>query len=711
MLRARFILIATAAAGLIATVSNGCGYLQNDCAEDKLGCGDGGGGGLDAAPLDATTVDVDSSPNYACCDGSEDSDAATPEDGGSDGGTCGPGTTSCAPGQGCVDLSSSVANCGACGHTCTAPPNGTPTCKSGSCGIQCSGSLELCNGACVDPTSTASCGGCNACSVPDGGYAVCDAGACVPECNVGLTDCTGACVDTTHSVAHCSANCQPCTTTQANAQPSCSNSTCGFTCNPNWFACNGTCHSTTAGPTDPCYVTEQFGVFVATNGSDATGNGTRAAPYATMGYAVQHAGGLPNVFTCQGTYPGQVSLGSSSPAITIYGGFNCSSATWTYAASAPQMVVVQPPAGTIPLVINSVTAAVTIANMTFKAANASGQDSAGNGLSSVAVFANASPNITMKGVSLQAGSAANGNGNTPPGANYSGGTAPAGESPQTGDAGTTAPGSLTCGDGTTSSGGAGGPTSPALGGANGSSNPVATTTPGYDGAGGGGGASVTSHCGFGNDGAQGAPGAMGNGALSWGTLSSTGWTPASGADGHNGSPGEGGGGGGGATLPLSAGASGGSGGCGGAGGHGGGGGGSSFALLALNSPVSLVSCTLSTSNAGSGGAGGAGQAGQSGGNGGVATLAGACSGGYGGNGGGGGGAGGGAAGLSVGVAYVGSSVPLLDSVTTFTGGGVSGQSTGGSGGGGGSNPVGSAQGGQAGSGGKAGSQAKLQVLN
>ncbi len=701
----------------IAVVEPACSWLSSPTCSDEHICGDTAGSDASVPPGDSGLIAIDaadSAPNYACCDGavSEDggnSDAAT-DAGGPDGGpTCGPGTSSCDGGQGCIDLNSSIENCGACGHTCTAPPNGTPTCTGGTCGITCESSLELCSGACVDPTSTSSCGGCNACPAPDGGYATCSSGTCGVACNAPLTDCSGVCLDTRSSVQHCGATCQPCTTTVANAAPSCSSGTCGFTCDaPNYFLCNGTCHSNTAGPTDSCYVTESFGVFVSPNGSDSSGKGTRAAPYATIGYAVQHAAGLPNVFTCQGTYTGQVNLGSSTPAITIYGGFSCPSATaWTYTASAPSMVTVATAAGTIPLVINGVTAAVTIANMTFKAANASGQDANGNGLSSIAAFANASPNITMNTVALQAGNATGGVSNASPSANYAGGTAPSGEGPSDPDAGTyPSGGSVQCLNGNTSGGGVGGPSSPTIGGGAGVWSPPGTTTTGYDGRAGGANCSPTA-----DPGASGAGGSAGTGASDWGTLNVSAanpWTPLAGAKGGYGNPGEGGGGGG--SLGGVAGSGGGSGGCGGTGGPAGGGGGSSFGLLASNSPVTLTGCTIKTGNGGGGGQGGSGEAGQAGGAPGQAGLGG-CSGQYGGNGGGGGGGGGGAGGLSVGIAYVGtfSSTPA-----SFAAGSAGTAGSGGAGGNPGTNFTSTLNPGSAGSSGspstKPGVAAAVQAL-
>ncbi|HUJ28667.1 MAG TPA: hypothetical protein VLW85_21745, partial [Myxococcales bacterium] len=48
---------------------------------------------------------------------------------------CSGGTSSCH--GACVNLSTSAANCGTCGNSCTAPAGATATCSSGSCGFTC----------------------------------------------------------------------------------------------------------------------------------------------------------------------------------------------------------------------------------------------------------------------------------------------------------------------------------------------------------------------------------------------------------------------------------------------------------------------------------------------------------------------------------------------------------------------------------------------
>jgi len=427
------------------------------------------------------------------------------------------------------------------------------------------------------------------------------------------------CVDTTSSADHCS-SCSNACPVPANGSATCVASTCGLACNNGFVLCESTCHADNGPPSDPCVVTEQFGVFVAPGG---TGTGTRAAPFGSIqaGLTAAQTQGLGRVYVCGGTLTGAVSFTSSSAAVTVYGGFQCSN--WSYAPTT-QHVVVAPTSG-IPLTFNGSSAAIAIENVEFDAVNASGTDAHGNGNSSIAAFAVNATNVSLVGVTLKAGNAVNGTNGGAPGSNYGGGnTAPSGEGPDTGDAGLTIGGAITCTDGTSSKGGSGGESSTAPGGVNsggpGISTPPATSSSaGFDGLGGNAGTSVTATCTPGHPGANGTAATAVSGATAWGTLSSSGWTPASGTNGADGDPGQGGGGGGGSTVPDLAGGSGGSGGCAGTGGIAGAGGGSSFALLSLNSAISLTaSCVLAAGNAGSGGAGTGGENGQNGGAGGSA---------------------------------------------------------------------------------------------
>ncbi len=111
----------------------------------------------------------------------------------------------------------SAAHCGACGRGCSAAPNTTATCSSGTCGTQCVAGFGDCdgnaaNGCEVDlRASVAHCGTCgNACAPPNA-TAACSAGVCaVASCNVGRGNCdanvTNGCeTDLATSATNCGA--------------------------------------------------------------------------------------------------------------------------------------------------------------------------------------------------------------------------------------------------------------------------------------------------------------------------------------------------------------------------------------------------------------------------------------------------------------------------------------------------------------------------
>ena len=103
---------------------------------------------------------------------------------------------------GCVDLSSNVYNCGACGAYCDG------NCVLAQCeapGYPCEDvGLISCTGYCANPESDTDCGTCgNACDLQNG--EVCARGACeVGTCeDLGLTSCDTGCADTNTDTNNC----------------------------------------------------------------------------------------------------------------------------------------------------------------------------------------------------------------------------------------------------------------------------------------------------------------------------------------------------------------------------------------------------------------------------------------------------------------------------------------------------------------------------
>ena len=201
---------------------------------------------------------------------------------------CGPKSdhTKTLCGKTCVNTKTDTANCGSCGHTCTAPANGSVTCTSGSCVSTCNAGYKLCNGSCIPndqccggcptgqtccngttcvntSTDTSNCGSCgHTCTAPANGSVTCTSGSCVSTCNAGYKLCNGSCIPNDQCCGGCPAgqtccngttcvnantdpaNCGACghtCTAPANASATCSGGNCGFTCNAGYKLCNGSC--------------------------------------------------------------------------------------------------------------------------------------------------------------------------------------------------------------------------------------------------------------------------------------------------------------------------------------------------------------------------------------------------------------------------------------------------------------------------------------
>jgi hypothetical protein len=411
----------------------------------------------------------------------------------------------------------------------------------------------------------------------------------------------------------------------------------------------------------PAVIDEECAVFVSPLGGDV-GSGTRASPFKTITKALEFAPGK-RIFVCQGDYAENLVIERARDGIGIFGGFNCSS--WTYSEQFKPNIK---PSSGYALQVKNLARGARFEDLAFEA-----RDATAPGESSIAVFVADSQNVAFVRTSLKAGNGANGTAGPAATTNYEGGaTAPGGAAPLLA---TPAVGGLggvaQCTTGR-SRGGNGGPGDGSTG-QPGTADPSAAAEADRDGAGGGGGASAC--------GASARPGAhaaapqavAAPGAL--GRLTAAGWERENGVDGRTGNPGQGGGGGGGRSATQVAGSGGGAGGCGGAGGRGGQGGGASIALASYRSAVQLAGSRLVAGDGGAGGAGGAGQAGQTGGPGGSAV--GSCAGETGGNGSGGGA--GGAGGSSIGVAFVGAA-PALDSASRIDVGRAGAGGTQGSGG-------------------------------
>jgi len=300
-------------------------------------------------------------------------------------------------------------------------------------------------------------------------------------------------------------------------------------------------------PSDPCIISETYGVFVSPLGLDSN-PGTQTQPVATVGHAMDLAAlAHKAVYACgnAGSYLLEnLSVTTARDGVAVYGGFDCltTAAAWKYDAS--DVATMAPAASGYALQVSGLTTGVTFTDFAFTA-----QPSIGAGESSIAVFVSNSSNVAFTRVKMTAQDAAGGTGATgaaggTPGTDPSNWTAMS----LNGTTGSTSTGGLlvtcNCGDSSASVGASAGNSthspgngSPALGGGVAGTNSEACNVGGASGA----------------DGDNGPASAVDTGSTSLGVVFASGWTPASGVKGSNGQVAQGGGGGGDGTGGTGAG--------------------------------------------------------------------------------------------------------------------------------------------------------------
>lgn len=144
------------------------------------------------------------------------------------------------PEDGCEADLSKATSCGSCDAAC---PAATPVCapsgETFQCGTGCTPAAPLlCGAECVDPmTSVNHCGGCGLqCPAVPNGEATCGLGQCGFTCHPDFHACNGRCAATTDATA-CGPLCQVCPT-PPNTTPTCTADTCGFVCVAGFADCN-----------------------------------------------------------------------------------------------------------------------------------------------------------------------------------------------------------------------------------------------------------------------------------------------------------------------------------------------------------------------------------------------------------------------------------------------------------------------------------------
>lgn len=157
----------------------------------------------------------------------------------------------------CVNLTTSVGNCGQCGNACPSVDNGQVSCTQSNCHFTCNAGFHACGSACASNMDPATCGSrCTPCPTPANSIATCSQGGkCGFACLPGFHKCGDQCLPN-DAVTSCGTACTPCPA-PANGDATCTNGACGFTCNAGFHACGAVCAAngstaTCGGSCTPC---------------------------------------------------------------------------------------------------------------------------------------------------------------------------------------------------------------------------------------------------------------------------------------------------------------------------------------------------------------------------------------------------------------------------------------------------------------------------
>jgi Stigma-specific protein, Stig1 len=152
--------------------------------------------------------------------------------------------------NGCeIAIATDVNNCGVCGMRCPVPANATASCLNGQCAFTCNAGFADCdknagNGCEAQPDSdVANCGVCGRSCSSNNLVRACSGGVCNGACNAGFADCNGnkqtdGCEVNLNTDVN---NCSTCgrVCSSSNIARSCAAGVCNGTCNAGFADCNG----------------------------------------------------------------------------------------------------------------------------------------------------------------------------------------------------------------------------------------------------------------------------------------------------------------------------------------------------------------------------------------------------------------------------------------------------------------------------------------
>ncbi|AKV04796.1 PE family protein [Labilithrix luteola] len=327
-------------------------------------------------------------------------------------GVCTPGATQC--------KDDGVQTCNASGQWGPTAPCTNKQCTNGACSgscmpgsTQCSGNgVQLC-GANSEWSEPIACNG-----------QACMNGACVGVCAPHSLRCAGAQPQGCDGAGTWQDVGTPC----SQPTPNCQQGTCtclGQTCNGacvdldtdrlNCGSCGQTCQVGERCSAGSCGCDSNFaptaslGVFVSlATGNDATGNGSAAKPYATIGKAIAaaSASALPNVYVAPGTYPESLTLWDAPQGISVQGGWTVTGAAWSRDCTANARASTILVGGTIAVRANDVVHPSGITSMTIRTGPAPATSPDADGASVIGVLVSgAGSRFSLVDVDVVAGDA------------------------------------------------------------------------------------------------------------------------------------------------------------------------------------------------------------------------------------------------------------------------------------------------------------------
>lgn len=254
--------------------------------------------------------------------------------------TAGFGNCDAMAGNGCEAALNTPTNCGDCGNNCAGRPNTTSAgCNNGTCSFTCTAGFGNCNGMQTDgcetnvTTSTANCGACgtNCAGLMNVAAATCSNSGCqITTCNAGFADCDGlpgnGCERSITTLSDCGACGTACSFPNAAATCSTSGVCTMGTCNTGFGDCTSAAGcETQVNTTSNCGACGRVCASGETcnNGTCAPANCPAGFSYCGGSTCIDIRGSCPPWPGCLNGKPGDNNCGACGYRCPLYNGDHC----------------------------------------------------------------------------------------------------------------------------------------------------------------------------------------------------------------------------------------------------------------------------------------------------------------------------------------------------------------------------------------------------